>query len=64
MGEKDKEWEFHLRTLSSIARDSNLANDPASDPSLLNSVLFYFLFNVLFAFKCSKLDLFLFMYFD
>ncbi|KAI5641686.1 hypothetical protein M9H77_00091 [Catharanthus roseus] len=38
MGEKDKEWEFHLRTLSSIARDSNLANDPASDPSLLNSV--------------------------
>ncbi|KAL3508521.1 hypothetical protein ACH5RR_027922 [Cinchona calisaya] len=34
----DKEWEFHLRSLSTIARDSNFANDPAFDPSLLNSV--------------------------
>ncbi|CAI9088473.1 OLC1v1022808C2 [Oldenlandia corymbosa var. corymbosa] len=31
-------WEFHLRSLSSIARDSNFADDPASDPALLNSV--------------------------
>ncbi|KAL2483672.1 hypothetical protein Fot_45116 [Forsythia ovata] len=38
MGERDKEWEFHLRSLSSSARDSNYAPDPASDPSLLNSV--------------------------
>ncbi|EPS64419.1 hypothetical protein M569_10363, partial [Genlisea aurea] len=32
------EWEFHLRSLSSIARDSNFAADPSSDPSLLDSV--------------------------
>ncbi|KAK6149310.1 hypothetical protein DH2020_016835 [Rehmannia glutinosa] len=38
MGDRDKEWEFHLRSLSSTARDSNYATDPASDPSLLNSV--------------------------
>lgn len=38
MDQSDKEWEFHFRALSSIARDSNFANDPASDPSLLNSV--------------------------
>ncbi|CAI0380057.1 unnamed protein product [Linum tenue] len=38
MGDPDKEWDFYLRTLSSSARDSNLASDPASDPSLLNSV--------------------------
>ncbi|KAG8386153.1 hypothetical protein BUALT_Bualt03G0119500 [Buddleja alternifolia] len=38
MVDGDKEWEFHLRSLSSIARDSNYATDPASDPSLLNSV--------------------------
>ncbi|KAH7544332.1 hypothetical protein JRO89_XS15G0150400 [Xanthoceras sorbifolium] len=31
-------WDFHLRTLSNSARDSNLATDPASDPSLLQSV--------------------------
>ncbi|KAL3851234.1 hypothetical protein ACJIZ3_013116 [Penstemon smallii] len=36
--QKDKEWEFHLRSISSSARDSNFATDPASDPSLLNSV--------------------------
>ncbi|XP_042026573.1 AP-5 complex subunit zeta-1-like isoform X2 [Salvia splendens] len=35
MGDKDKEWESHLRSLSSAARDSA---DPAADPSLLNSV--------------------------
>lgn len=40
MAERDKEWEFHLRSLSSSARDSNYATDSASDPSLLNSVNF------------------------
>ncbi|CAN1172240.1 AP-5 complex subunit zeta-1 [Linum perenne] len=38
MRDGDKEWDFYLRSLSNIARDSNLASDPASDPSLLNSV--------------------------
>ncbi|KAG5546411.1 hypothetical protein RHGRI_018556 [Rhododendron griersonianum] len=38
MAERDKEWDLHFRTLSSMARDSNFASDPASDPSLLNSV--------------------------
>nr|XP_016488947.1 PREDICTED: AP-5 complex subunit zeta-1-like [Nicotiana tabacum] len=37
-GDKYKEFDFHLRSLSHSARDSNFANDPASDPSLLNSV--------------------------
>ncbi|CAN6560758.1 unnamed protein product [Malus baccata var. baccata] len=32
------DWELHLRTLSSSARDSNVANDPSSDSSLLQSV--------------------------
>ncbi|XP_048235335.1 AP-5 complex subunit zeta-1 isoform X2 [Ricinus communis] len=32
------DWDFHLRTLSISARDSTLAGDPASDPSLLQSV--------------------------
>ncbi|KAK9074212.1 hypothetical protein SSX86_006809 [Deinandra increscens subsp. villosa] len=32
------DWEIHLRTLSSSARDSNFSNDPASDSSLLHSV--------------------------
>lgn len=36
-GEKN-EWEIHLRSLSALARDSNFSSDPASDPSLLNSV--------------------------
>ncbi|XP_057451598.1 uncharacterized protein LOC130743388 [Lotus japonicus] len=36
--EDDRGWDFHLRTLSISARDSNTANDPASDPSLLQSV--------------------------
>lgn len=38
MSERDTGWDFHLRTLSISARDSNTANDPASDPSLLHSV--------------------------
>ncbi|CAK9150272.1 unnamed protein product [Ilex paraguariensis] len=38
MVDREREWNFHLRSLSSSARDSNFANDPASDPSLLNSV--------------------------
>ncbi|CAL5405650.1 unnamed protein product [Camellia sinensis] len=37
MVDRDKQWDFHLRTLSASARDSNFA-DPVSDPSLLNSV--------------------------
>ncbi|PWA48506.1 hypothetical protein CTI12_AA420800 [Artemisia annua] len=32
------DWEIHLRTLSSSARDSNFSNDPSSDASLLHSV--------------------------
>ncbi|CAL1384553.1 unnamed protein product [Linum trigynum] len=38
MGDPDKKWDFYLRTLSSSARDSNLAGDPASDPALFNAV--------------------------
>ncbi|KAG6637548.1 hypothetical protein I3843_11G181200 [Carya illinoinensis] len=38
MGNRDREWDFHLRSLSNSARDSGLANDSASDPSLLQSV--------------------------
>ncbi|XP_028794382.1 AP-5 complex subunit zeta-1-like isoform X1 [Neltuma alba] len=38
MTEQDGNWDFHLRTLSNSARDSNTANDPASDPALLQSV--------------------------
>ncbi|XP_057506786.1 uncharacterized protein LOC130789980 [Actinidia eriantha] len=38
MVDRGKDLDFHLRTLSSSARDSNFANDPASDPSLLSSV--------------------------
>ncbi|XP_012827398.1 PREDICTED: AP-5 complex subunit zeta-1 [Erythranthe guttata] len=38
MADRDKKWDFHLRSLSSSARDSNYATDPASDPSILNSV--------------------------
>ncbi|KAF6162934.1 hypothetical protein GIB67_021083 [Kingdonia uniflora] len=36
--ERDKDWEFHLRSLSVNSRDSSTADDPASDPSLLHSV--------------------------
>ncbi|CAA0816717.1 Unknown protein [Striga hermonthica] len=35
MADGDREWEVHLRSLSSAARD---ATDPASDSALLNSV--------------------------
>ncbi|XP_057950865.1 uncharacterized protein LOC131145673 isoform X2 [Malania oleifera] len=38
MAAGDRDWDFHLRSLSASARDSNFANDPASDPSLLYSV--------------------------
>ncbi|CAH1444439.1 uncharacterized protein LOC111912744 [Lactuca sativa] len=38
MAEGDSDWEIHLRTLSSNARDSSFSNDPASYPSLLRSV--------------------------
>ncbi|XP_022981441.1 AP-5 complex subunit zeta-1-like [Cucurbita maxima] len=38
MADRDRDWDFHLRTLSNIARDSNVANDPASDPNVLVSV--------------------------
>ncbi|KAK4753318.1 hypothetical protein SAY87_022116 [Trapa incisa] len=38
MADRDRDWDFHLRTLTVSARDSNFAADPASDPSLLNSV--------------------------
>ncbi|XP_008244381.1 PREDICTED: AP-5 complex subunit zeta-1 [Prunus mume] len=38
MGDRDRDWDWHLRTLSSSARDSNVANDPAYDSSLLQSV--------------------------
>ncbi|XP_020237848.1 AP-5 complex subunit zeta-1 [Cajanus cajan] len=38
MAEQDIAWDFHLRKLSASGRDSNTANDPASDPSLLLSV--------------------------
>lgn len=41
-GDKNKEWEFHLRSLSSGARDSNAA----VDLSLLNSVCLYFSLSV------------------
>lgn len=55
MDQSGKEWEFHFRTLSSLARDSNFPNDPASDPSLLNSV-YLFPFSCI-AFKYAKLGL-------
>ncbi|KAI3988216.1 hypothetical protein MKX01_012005 [Papaver californicum] len=35
---RDKDWGYHLRSLSQNARDSTLANDPASDPSVLHTV--------------------------
>ncbi|KAJ8622099.1 hypothetical protein MRB53_030628 [Persea americana] len=34
----DRDWDFYLRSLSANARDSSTASDPASDPSLLQSV--------------------------
>ncbi|GMN51516.1 hypothetical protein TIFTF001_020669 [Ficus carica] len=38
MDGRSREWDIHLRTLSSSARDSTIASDPASDSSLLISV--------------------------
>ncbi|KAM5553690.1 AP-5 complex subunit zeta-1 [Rosa sericea] len=39
MADRDnREWDFYLRTLSNSARDSNAANNPASDAALLQSV--------------------------
>ncbi|KGN66697.1 AP-5 complex subunit zeta-1 [Cucumis sativus] len=38
MVDRDRDWDFYLRTLSNSARDSNVANDPASDPNILQSV--------------------------
>ncbi|XP_044472786.1 AP-5 complex subunit zeta-1 isoform X2 [Mangifera indica] len=38
MSDPDRNWDFYLRTLSNSARDSNLATDPAADPSLVNAV--------------------------
>ncbi|CAL0303830.1 unnamed protein product [Lupinus luteus] len=38
MSQRERGWDFYLRTLSNSSRDSNTANDPASDPSLLHSV--------------------------
>lgn len=38
MSNQAREWDFYLRTLSNSARDTNFADDPASDPSLLDSV--------------------------
>ncbi|XP_030932867.1 AP-5 complex subunit zeta-1 [Quercus lobata] len=35
---RNDNWDFYLRSLSNSARDSNSANDPASDPSILQSV--------------------------
>ena len=40
MVDRDQDWDFHLRTLSNSARDSNSGNDPASDPNILQSVSF------------------------
>lgn len=34
----NRDWDFYLRSLSANARDSSTASDPASDPSLLQSV--------------------------
>ncbi|KAJ0045253.1 hypothetical protein Pint_04213 [Pistacia integerrima] len=38
MSDRDRNWDFHLRTISNSSRDSNLATDPAADSSLLYSV--------------------------
>ncbi|XP_021287939.1 AP-5 complex subunit zeta-1 [Herrania umbratica] len=38
MSDRARDWDFYLRTVSNSARDSNFANDPASDPSLLHAV--------------------------
>ncbi|PPD69634.1 hypothetical protein GOBAR_DD33485 [Gossypium barbadense] len=38
MSAEEGDWNFYLRTVSNSARDSNIANGPASDPSLLHAV--------------------------
>ncbi|KAJ0102409.1 hypothetical protein Patl1_04287 [Pistacia atlantica] len=38
MSDRDRNWDFHLRTISNSSRDSNLATDPAADSSPLYSV--------------------------
>lgn len=53
MPERDAGWDFYLRTLSASARDSNTANDPASDPSLLQSVQFSYFHSNAFSINLS-----------
>ncbi|GMH24980.1 hypothetical protein Nepgr_026823 [Nepenthes gracilis] len=38
MVDRDGNWDFHLRSLSASARDSNFASDPSLDASLFQSV--------------------------
>ncbi|POO00426.1 AP-5 complex subunit zeta [Trema orientale] len=38
MDDRSRDWDFYLRTLSNSARDTNIASDPASDSTLLQSV--------------------------
>ncbi|KAA3452970.1 AP-5 complex subunit zeta-1-like [Gossypium australe] len=38
MSAEEGDWNFYLRTVSNSARDSNITNGPASDPSLLHAV--------------------------
>ncbi|GMI63714.1 hypothetical protein like AT3G15160 [Hibiscus trionum] len=38
MSDGEGDWNFYLQTVSNSARDSNVANDPASDPSLLHAL--------------------------
>lgn len=56
---RDDKWDFYLRTLSSSSRDSNSANDPASDPSILQSVclILFLQFSVWFPRKMEKISL-------
>ncbi|KAK8626506.1 hypothetical protein V6N13_134149 [Hibiscus sabdariffa] len=37
-GGGEGDWNFYLQTVSNSARDSAVANDPASDPSLLHAL--------------------------
>ncbi|XP_043689450.1 AP-5 complex subunit zeta-1 isoform X2 [Telopea speciosissima] len=36
--DRDRDWDFHLRSLSMNVRDSSSVNDPGSDPSVLHAV--------------------------
>ena len=53
---RNDNWDFYLRSLSNSARDSNSANDPASDPSILQSVrlILFLQFSVWFPRKMEK----------